>query len=219
MSTYILMKILESAPSRYDSGIRWLTLGKLDKIYDRLITHIQQEQRVLDIGCGTGALSLRAAKKNAIVKAIDINSQMLEIARQRANDAQLSSKIDFCEMGVAELDNERSENYDVVMSGLCFSELTTDELSYTLAQSKRILKPGGLLLIADEVSPPGIINKILICIVRIPLLMITYIFTQTTTRAIKNLPERVTKEGFSILTIRFNKVKNFIEIVAQKKQS
>jgi hypothetical protein len=31
MSTYILMKVLESAPSRYDRGIRILTLGRLDK--------------------------------------------------------------------------------------------------------------------------------------------------------------------------------------------
>ncbi len=217
MSTYVLMKILESAPSRYDSGIRWLTFGKLDRIYDRLTAHIQQGQHVLDIGCGTGALSLRAAKKNAIVKAIDVNSQMLEIARQRANDSQLSLKIEFCEMGVAELDNEPSESYDVVMSGLCFSELTTDELNYTLAQSKRILKPGGLMLIADEVSPPDIINKILTWIVRIPLLLITYLFTQTTTRAIKNFPDRITNEGFNILAIRLNKLKNFIEIDAQKK--
>jgi ubiquinone/menaquinone biosynthesis C-methylase UbiE len=218
MSTYILMKILESAPSRYDRGIRWLTFGKLDKIYDRLTAHIRQGQRVLDIGCGTGALSLRAARKNAIVKAIDVNSQMLEIARQRANDAQLSSKIEFCEMGAAELGNEPSESYDVIMSGLCFSELTTDELNFALAQSKRILKPGGLLLIADEVSPQGIINKILIGIIRFPLLAITYLFTQTTTRAIKNLPDRIANEGFSILAIRFNKLKNFIEIVAQKNQ-
>jgi ubiquinone/menaquinone biosynthesis C-methylase UbiE len=210
------MKILESAPSRYDSGIRWLTFGKLDKIYDRLTAYIQPDQHVLDIGCGTGALSLRAAMRNAIVKAIDVNSQMLEIARQRANDTQLSSKIDFCEMGVAELGNEPSQSYDVVMSGLCFSELTTDELDYTLTQSKRILKPGGLLLIADEVSPQGIINQILIGIIRIPLLVITYLFTQATTRALKNLPELVNSEGFSILAIRFNKLKNFIEIVAQK---
>ena len=35
MSIYILMKILESAPSRYDTGIRLLTLGRLDKAYDR----------------------------------------------------------------------------------------------------------------------------------------------------------------------------------------
>ncbi|HUW96689.1 MAG TPA: class I SAM-dependent methyltransferase, partial [Anaerolineae bacterium] len=39
MSTYVLMRILESAPSRYDRGLRILTLGRLDRAYDRLASH------------------------------------------------------------------------------------------------------------------------------------------------------------------------------------
>jgi len=73
MSVYILMKILESAPSRYDRSIYILTLGKLDKIYDRLTSRIKKGQTILDLGCGTGALTLRAARKGAKVKGIDIN--------------------------------------------------------------------------------------------------------------------------------------------------
>jgi len=216
MSTYILMKILESTPARYDRGIRLLTFGKLDSVYDRLAAHIKSGQYVLDIGCGTGALSLRAAQNGAKVKAIDVNSQMLEIAKQRAGEAELSSKIEFCEMGAAELGNEQAESFDVVISGLCFSELTIDELNYTLLESYKMLKPDGLLLIADEVSPNGIINKILVWIIRFPLLIITYIFTQTTTRAIKDLSQKIAGSGFSIQSIRENKLKNFLEIIAQK---
>jgi len=48
MSTYILMKILETAPGRYDKGIRILTLGRLGKAYDRLTSHIRKGQRALD---------------------------------------------------------------------------------------------------------------------------------------------------------------------------
>ncbi len=127
MSTYVFMKILESVPSGYEKGIRILTLGKLDKAYDGLTSHIKKGQKVLDPGCGTGALTLRAAQKGAKVKGIDVNFQMLEIAQKQASEANLTQNIELCEMGLAELGSEESESYDVVMSGLCFSELTEDE--------------------------------------------------------------------------------------------
>ena len=155
------MKILESAPNRYDQGIRILTLGNLDKVYDRLTSHLKKGQKVLDLGCGTGALTLRAAQKGAKVKGIDINPQMLEIAQKQAIKKNLFQNIILSEMGVAELGNEKSKSYDVVMSGLCFSELTESELIFTLKEINRVLKPSGLLLVADEVRPKSILKRIL----------------------------------------------------------
>ena len=46
------MKILESVPEKYDRGIRIFSLGKLYKVYDRLISPVKEGQRVLDIGPG-----------------------------------------------------------------------------------------------------------------------------------------------------------------------
>lgn len=215
MSTYILMKILESAPSRYDKGIRILTLGRLDGVYDRLTSHIKKDQKVLDIGCGTGSLSIRAARRDAKVKGIDINPQMLEIAKKRINEEGLTENIELCEMGVAELGSEESACYDVVMSGLCFSELTDDELSYALKEIKRILKPGGLLLIADEVVPKSIPKRVLNWMIRFPLVTITYLITQTKTNAVKDLPEKLKEAGFLVERVRLSKTENFIELVGR----
>lgn len=216
MSTYVLMKILESAPERYDRGIRMLTLGRLDRAYERLSSHIKRGERVLDIGCGTGALTLRAARRDARIRGIDINPRMLEIAQRRAEELHLEHCIELVEMGVAELGGEESESYDAVMSALCFSELTEDEVSYTLREIQRLLRAGGLLLVADEVEPQDILRRSLYRIMRIPLVIITYLITQTTTRAIRFLPERVKSVGLTIESIRLSGLDNFIELIARK---
>jgi ubiquinone/menaquinone biosynthesis C-methylase UbiE len=218
MSTFVLMKILESAPSRYDWGIRIITCGRLDKIYDRFTSHIKKGQTVLDLGCGTGALTIRAAQKGAKVRGIDINPQMLRIAQERVDESGLRQNVELREMGVAELRAENAESYDVVMSGLCFSELTEDELVYTLKEVKRILKQGGVLLVADEVKPKSIPNKILGWLVRFPLVIITYLIAQTTTSAVDDLPKKIEATGMLIKSISLNRTASFMELIAMKQR-
>jgi len=217
VSTYVLMRMLESAPSRYDRGLRILTLGRLDGAYDRLISYVGEGQRVLDVGCGTGALVLRAAAKGAWVKGIDVNPQMLEIARRRARQAKLDHRAQWAEMGVAELENEEAASYDVVVSGLCFSELTADEVSFALTQARRVLKPRGLLLIADEVVPDSLPKRVLNAVLRIPLSVVVYLWTQTTTHAVADLPHKAQEAGFIVESTRLLNLGSLLELVARKR--
>ena len=216
MSTYVLMRILESAPSRYEFGIRLLTLGQVDRAYDRLASHVRDGQRVLDIGCGAGALTLRAARRGASVKGIDISAPMLEIAASEADRDGLSDRIVLAEMGIAELDGENTASYDVVMSGLCFSELSADELHHTLTQTRRILKPDGILLVADEITPDRMAVRWMHNLLRLPLVVITYLITQQTTHAIARLPEKLADEGFLMESSRRSMLGSFGEFVARK---
>ncbi|WP_297435452.1 corrinoid protein-associated methyltransferase CpaM [Thermococcus sp.] len=216
MPSYVLMRILESSPDRYDRGIGILTLGRLEGVYERLTSRIKPGQRVLDIGCGTGALTIRATMRGARVKAIDINPWMLEIAGKKVEEVALTHRVELCEMGVAELDTEAAESYDAVMAGLCFSELSEDELRYALREIMRILKPGGLLLIADEVVPRSPLKRVITLLIRLPLLLIAYLLTQITTGAIKNLPEKVEGAGFIMESMRLSRMEDFVEIVARK---
>jgi ubiquinone/menaquinone biosynthesis C-methylase UbiE len=216
MSTYVLMRILESAPRRYDLGIRLLTLGRLDQAYDRLAGQIERGQQVLDIGCGTGALTLRAAQRGAKVKGIDISPQMLEIAAQRVKSAGLTASVELVEMGVAELDAEEAQRYDAVTSGLCLSELSEDEVRYTLKQVARILRPGGLLLIGDEIRPRRFAHRLIHSVVRAPLVVLTYVIAQQTTHPAANLSEKLKAAGFAIVSVRLNRLGSFGEFVARK---
>ncbi len=216
MSTYILMKILESAPHRYDRGIRLLTWGRLARAYERLAAYIKEGQKVLDLGCGTGALTLRAARRGARVKAIDVNAEMLAVARERVAAAGLAGRVELAEAGVAELGAEGGESYDVVTSGLCFSELSADELRYTLREVNRILKAGGLLLVADEVRPKRFWKRVFVLLLRLPLAAITYLLTQTTTTAVKDLRVRIGEAGFVVVSSRSSRTEDFVEVVARK---
>lgn len=213
------MRIFESSPNRYDKGIDILTLGKMSGVYKRVIEHIKKDHKVLDIGCGTGRLALQAALKGAKVKGIDINSQMLEIARKRCKELNLAEKVDFVEMGVAELNSESDNSFDVVMSTLCFSELSDFEIDYALIEIRRILKQDGLLLVADENKSNKTIKKIINFSVKLPLIIITYLISQTTTKAVKQLEKKVEEKGLKLISIKKTFLENFIEIIAQKEGS
>jgi len=210
------MRILESAPRRYDFAIRLLTLGGLDGAYDRLASFIGHGDRVLDLGCGTGALTLRAAGNGARVNGIDINAGMLEVAQERARHAGLADKVQLREMGIAELDGEPSGGYDTVTSGLCFSELSEDEIGFALAEVTRLLRPGGLLIVVDEVRPSSFAARLVLSLVRAPLSAITRLVVGETTRPVENLPEKVGNAGLSIESVRTSRMGTLLELVARK---
>jgi demethylmenaquinone methyltransferase/2-methoxy-6-polyprenyl-1,4-benzoquinol methylase len=212
----VLMRVLESAPMRYDRGIRLLTLGQAARAYDRLAARVEPGWRVLDLGTGTGALALRAAAQGAEVVALDVDAGMLAIARDKAQAAGLAGRIAWREMGVAELDRLPEQAFDAICAGLCFSELTPDERRYALAQARRLLRPGGLLLLADEVRPPHLCQRLLHQVIRAPLAALTWLLTQTTTHAVPDLAGLVEAAGFQVMEAQTRLVGSWAEVVARQ---
>lgn len=216
MSTFVLMRILESAPSRYDLGIKIITLGRINRVYDRLVESIKPGYSVLDIGCGTGNLTVRILGKGAKVVGIDVNPDMIRIAKQKIEKSGFQDSAEFREEGVSELSSESDSEFDAVVSGLCFSELSNDERKFALKQIYRILKPGGLLLLADETQPNNFLKKLLHLMLKVPLTIITYLITQTTTNSLKNIDNMLRFAGFNIKSVDKNWIGNFILLKAEK---
>src|SRR4030043_280791 len=98
--------------------------------------------RILDIGTGPGYIPIEVARasKNVEVKAIDISSAMVVIARQKAEDAGLSQRVQF-EYGSAEHIPYGDGYFDLVVSTLSFHHWANR--IECLKEIHRVLKIGG----------------------------------------------------------------------------
>jgi demethylmenaquinone methyltransferase/2-methoxy-6-polyprenyl-1,4-benzoquinol methylase len=201
--SYVYMKVLEGAPERYDRGMRLLTAGRLERVHGDMAARLAPGDRVLDIGCGTGALASLLAGKGCRVTGIDVSPAMLAQARRRLQAAGLADKVSLREMGAVDLDTAfEAGSYDAIVSSLVFSELSDDEIAYTLAQCRRILRPGGCLMIADEVLPESAMGRLGAFLLRLPFVLAAFLLSQNTTRQVEQLEERVMGAGFSVTDTR-----------------
>ena len=200
MSSFVWMKVLESAPERYDQGIARLSRGRIDDVYRRLASAVAAPGRtVLDIGCGTGGVSLACAARGAEVFGIDLDAGMLEVARAKPVPGR--GPVTFLQLAAAEIEDRfPEETFDAVVSCLAFSELSFEQRAYALKVARTRLKPGGELVIADEVVPRSAGRRAWYHLRRAPSTALTYLLTQTTTRPVEGLADAVRAAGFAAVT-------------------
>lgn len=220
MSSFVLMRLLESAPRRYDIGIRLLSLGHVDKVRRQITERFAAEGiRALDIGCGTGSLAIALARRGALVTGIDISPQMLDMARRKVEEAGLEGGVTLAQMSAIDLDEKFDDGvFDLITSTLVFSELSDDEQRFVLRQCRHLLAREGRLVIGDETVPSSWPKRLVHLLVRLPLVVVTYILTQTTTRAVRDLESRITAAGFHVEWTDATLLGDF-QIVAAVRQS
>ncbi len=194
----VFMKWLETTPGDYDRGIQLLTLGRLRGLKERLgAEYIQPGARVLEIGCGTGTLAILMAKRGAHVTAIDVSPLMLAEAQRKVKEVGLEDTIEFHHLDVTELaDHFQAASFDVIASTLAFSEFPPEVQRYALREAAQLLRPGGQLLIADEMLPAGAWARFVFWLVRLPLLILTWLLTRTTTKPLRSFSETLIEAGF-----------------------
>jgi magnesium-protoporphyrin O-methyltransferase len=98
------------------SGIRATVREGRRQMRETLLSWLPQDlagARILDAGCGTGALACEAAARGADVVAIDIAPSLVEIARERVSTSTLRGTLQF---EVGDLTDARLGHFDYVVA-------------------------------------------------------------------------------------------------------
>jgi len=140
----------------YDLAVNLTTVGHAPRLRKLTVDNalINPGDSVLDVGCGTGEVTLLAKTraKDGKVYGIDPAPEMIDVARKKAARKKLD--VDF-RVGVIESLPFPDSSLDVVTSSLMMHHLPEDLKVRGLAETYRVLKPGGRLLIADFMRPTG----------------------------------------------------------------
>ena len=137
-----------------DSGLRWVADADrrdavLAPVADALLTaaRIQPGESIVDLGCGCGATAIVAAAQagpSGAVHGIDLSEPMLAVARQRAEDAGLTT-LTFTAAD-AQTHPLAGAEHDAVISR--FGSMFFDDPVAAFTNLRRGVRPGGRVLIA-----------------------------------------------------------------------
>jgi demethylmenaquinone methyltransferase/2-methoxy-6-polyprenyl-1,4-benzoquinol methylase len=188
------MRWLESAPDRYDAGMRLLTLGRVGRVHALVAGAVSHGDSVLEIGCGTGAVTERLVARGARVTALDQSPEMLERARARLADAPAESVV-WMERTASEIDALPEGAFDTVVASLSLSEMSAQERSFVLREARRRLRSGGILVVADEVRPRGW-RRGLQALLRAPQALVGWLLAGSLSRPIAGLVDEIRRAGF-----------------------
>lgn len=113
---------------------------------DHIVTNlVQPGDRILDLGAGTGFLTVRMAPKAGSVVAMDLNRDMLERARKNAQKQRVASKVAY-NIGNAVQLPFADGSFTLVSSAFMEVYLTVPEKIQMLREIHRVLSPGGRLI-------------------------------------------------------------------------
>jgi demethylmenaquinone methyltransferase/2-methoxy-6-polyprenyl-1,4-benzoquinol methylase len=147
--------VFDSVAGKYDIMNDLMSGGahRLWKDFTLSLTNLRPGQRALDVAGGTGDLTIGMSKqvgKTGRVILSDINAAMLGEGRDRLLDAGIVGNV-YCVLANAEKLPFAESQFDCVTIGFGLRNVTDKPAA--LAELRRVLKPGGQLLVLEFSHP------------------------------------------------------------------
>jgi cyclopropane-fatty-acyl-phospholipid synthase len=126
-----------------DDDIDKAQTNKLDYICRKL--RLQPGERLLDIGCGWGAMIIHAAKHYGVnALGVTLSQKQYDYARKRIADEGLESQ---CQVELIDYRTvDESQPFDKIVSVGMVEHVGRDQLSTYFEKAYRLLRPGGVFL-------------------------------------------------------------------------
>jgi len=201
-------KILEARVSQKDIGAVY---DKLSKVYDLWSTltesrarrraielaDIRNGQAILEVAVGTGHAFLEIVKRNpqGSNKGIDLSDGMLAKAKKRL--AGLQGATYRLSKGTALDLPAETDSVDLLMNSYMFDLLAQEDMDRVLTEFRRVLKPGGKLVMVNMTEGESIWTKVYDLIYRL------YPKAIGGCRGVK-LAEKMKKHGFKVMTREYH---------------
>jgi len=149
----------------FDPFLRYLLREAMFKHALIVAAALDPQQRILDLGCGTGTLTIlmKQAQPVAHVCGLDGDTHVLALARAKAAQANMDVAL---QCGLADALPYGADSFDRVLSSLVLHHLTTAQKQHALHEVYRVLRPGGTVHIADFGSPHTTLARLIARVVR-----------------------------------------------------
>ncbi|NJN57821.1 MAG: methyltransferase domain-containing protein [Leptolyngbyaceae cyanobacterium SL_5_9] len=118
----------------------------------KLVTQlgILEGQSIIDFGCGTGTFAIQAAIAGAHVYAIDVSHSMLTFSQQKAQLANVSSRIELHHSGFLTYEHTAAP-VDVIVTQAALHHLPDFWKMAAFLRIANMLKPDGIFYLWDTV--------------------------------------------------------------------
>lgn len=142
--------------ARYDLMAWIFLLGRERAFREKIIglARLRPGEVVLDVGCGTGTLAIAAKRHvgpSGNVHGVDASPEMIDRATKKASKAGVD--VTF-RTGVVEALPYPNAHFDVVLSTLMLHHLPRRARQECAREVRRVLKPGGRVLVVDFGATP-----------------------------------------------------------------